>query len=178
MQATTLSNQSFAPSPYCPTQATHLHRHSLLLCCGILDQFLGARTDEVQGASSMTSLRLPPPTQKLNRASQASWREVFLACLLVLHATHGFVAPVLRHGFLRPFCARTSHRGTGTSPRAQHAMTMAAAKPLSGRSLHIQNGADTICYDIFYGTRKPAVIYLPCLFYPKNNAKATNLENW
>lgn len=35
-----------------------------------------------------------------------------------------------------------------------------------------------ICYDIFYGTRKPAVMYLPCLFYPKNNAKATNLENW
>lgn len=21
-------------------------------------------------------------------------------------------------------------------------------------------------------------MYLPCLFYPKNNAKATNLENW
>lgn len=35
-----------------------------------------------------------------------------------------------------------------------------------------------ICYDAFYGTRKPAVMYLPCLFYPKNNAKATNLENW
>lgn len=122
MQATTFSNQSFAPSPYCPTQATHLHRHNLLLCCGVLDQFRGTRTDKVQGASSMTSLRLPPPTQKLNRASQGSWRGVFLACLLVLHVIHGFVAPVLRHGFLRPFCARTSHRGTGTSPRAQHAM--------------------------------------------------------
>ena len=35
-----------------------------------------------------------------------------------------------------------------------------------------------ICYDAFYGNRKPAVMYLPCLFYPKNNAKATNLENW
>lgn len=30
---------------------------------------------------------------------------------------------------------------------------------------------DSICYDIFHGTRKPAVMYLPCLFYPKNNAK-------
>lgn len=46
---------------------------------------------------------------------------------------------------------------------------MAAAKPLSGRSLYIQNGADKICYDVFYGTRKPAVMYLPCLFYPKVN---------
>jgi hypothetical protein len=55
---------------------------------------------------------------------------------------------------------------------------MAAAKPVSGRSLYIQNGEDKICYDVFYGNRKPSVMYLPCLFYPKNNAKATNLENW
>lgn len=33
----------------------------------------------------------------------------------------------------------------------------------------------SICYDIFYGTRKPAVMYLPCLFYPKNNAKVGSL---
>jgi len=48
---------------------------------------------------------------------------------------------------------------------------IAAAKPLSGRSLYIQNGADKICYDVFYGTRKPAVMYLPCLFYPKVRMK-------
>lgn len=48
---------------------------------------------------------------------------------------------------------------------------MATAKPLSGRSLYIQNGADKICYDVFYGTRKPAVMYLPCLFYPKVRRK-------
>jgi len=54
---------------------------------------------------------------------------------------------------------------------------MAAAKPLSGRSLYIQNGADKICYDAFYGTRKPAVMYLPCLFYPKvRHEKETRRE--
>ncbi|KAM3577583.1 hypothetical protein VYU27_000460 [Nannochloropsis oceanica] len=55
---------------------------------------------------------------------------------------------------------------------------MAAAKPLSGRSLYILNGADKICYDAFYGTRKPAVMYLPCLFYPKVPAVRIKTGTW
>lgn len=61
-------------------------------------------------------------------------------------------------------------------PLSSYSQMMAAAKPLSGRSLYIQNGADKICYDVFYGTRKPAVMYLPCLFYPKVRMKEEKQE--
>jgi len=67
----------------------------------------------------------------------------------------------------------------GYARRATAARPVAAQAYETGRNQNLPTvGDDSVCFDMWLGTKSPAIVYLPCLHKAKNNAKASNLESW